>query len=174
MGIQLIMRKRPLTPISKVAVPKEQGWLDLDMAAQVEVTSEAAGYPVEEALLRDGRGWRADNSGPQTIRLLFDRPQTIRLIRAVFREEDVVRTQEFVLRWLPYGVESWVNLVRQQWNFSPPNTIEELEEYKVELFSIAALELSIIPDISLGDARASLQRLQLAVCPQTSSVPLSM
>jgi len=159
------MRKRLLSPIRKTTAVQEQGWLELDRNAVVEVTSEAEGYAVEEALLRDGRGWQADMPGPQAIRLLFDQPQTIHIIRLVFREEEFVRTQEFVLRWLPYGAESWKEIVRQQWNFSPPNTIKECEEYKVELSSAAALELSIKPDISLGKARASLQRLQVAVRP---------
>jgi len=144
---------------------EDRKWLELDLAAQVEVTSEAAGYPVEEALLRDGRGWRADMPGTQTIRLLFDRPQAIHLVRLVFKEEELVRTQEFVLRWLPAGSESWVDLVRQQWNFSPPNTTEECEEFRFELSSATALELSINPDISLGEAHASLHRLQVAVRP---------
>jgi len=157
------MRKRLVSPIRSSAAVRERGWLDLDQAAMVEVTSEADGYPVEEALLRDGRGWRADMPGAQTIRLLFDRPQTIQLIRLVFKEEDFARTQEFVLRWLPYGAGSWKDLVRQQWNFSPPNTIEECEEYRFDLSTAAALELSINPDISLGEAHASLQRLQMAV-----------
>lgn len=144
---------------------EDRKWLELDLAAQVEVTSEAAGYPVEEALLRDGRGWRADMPGTQTIRLLFDRPQAIHLVRLVFKEEELVRTQEFVLRWLPAGSESWVDLVRQQWNFSPPNTTEECEEFRFELSSATALELSINPDISLGESHASLHRLQVAVRP---------
>jgi hypothetical protein len=151
-----------ISPMRATAATQEHGWLELDQAAVVEVTSEAEGYPVEGALLSEGRGWRADMPGTQTIRLLFDRPQTIRLIRVVFKEEDLARTQEFVLRWLPYGAGSWKDVVRQQWNFSPPNAVEECEEYKVQLSSAAALELSIKPDISLGDGRASLHRLQVA------------
>lgn len=141
---------------------QDRDWLELDQAAAVEVTSEADGHPVEGALLSDGRGWRADMPGTQTIRLLFDHPQTIHLIRLVFKEEDFARTQEFVLRWLPSGAGSWKDVVRQQWNFSPPNTVEECEEYKVQLSSATALELSIKPDISLGASRASLYRLQVA------------
>jgi hypothetical protein len=156
------VRKRLISPIRSTAVVRESGWLDLDQAALVEVTSEAEGFPVEEALLGDGRGWRADVSGIQTIRLLFDRPQSIHLVRLVFKEETFPRTQEFVLRWLPSGAGSWEDIVRQQWNFSPPNTIEECEEYKLDLPSAAALELSINPDISSGEARSSLQRLQVA------------
>jgi hypothetical protein len=141
-----------------------RNWLELETAATVEVTSEAEGFPVEGALLSEGqRGWRAATPGTQTIRLLFDHPQTLRTIRLVFKEEESPRTQEFVLRWLPEGSGSWKDIVRQQWNFSPPDTAEECEEYKLELPPAAALELIINPDISHGNVRASLKTLQLSV-----------
>jgi len=157
------MRKRLISPIRSSAAVRGRGWLELDQSAMVEVTPEAEGYPVEEALLRDGRGWRAGMPGTQTIRLLFDQPQTIHLIRLVFKEEAFARTQDFVLRWLPSGAGSWKDIVRQQWNFSPPSAIEECEKYRFNLSTAAALELSIKPDISLGEALVSLRRLQLAV-----------
>jgi hypothetical protein len=52
--------------------------------------------------------------------------------------------------------------VRQQWNFSPPNTIREVEDYRVELSQVTILELVIVPDISRGAARASLKSLRLS------------
>jgi hypothetical protein len=158
------MRKRLIRSVPAPDRQPESGrdWLELGKAASVEVTSEAEGYPVEGALLSDGQqGWRAEAPGTQTIRLLFDHPQTIRIIRLVFREEQSARTQEFVLRWLPYGAGSWKEVARQQWNFSPPNTVQECEEYKFELASAAALELTINPDISQVGTRASLEKLQL-------------
>ena len=104
-------------------------WLDLEQAARVEVSSEAEGYPVEGALLKDVQGgWRASEPGIQTIRLLFDHPQTIRVIRLVFKEKEFTRTQEFVLRWLPQEARDWKDVVRQQWNFSPPVTEDECED----------------------------------------------
>jgi hypothetical protein len=51
--------------------------------------------------------------------------------------------------------------VRQQWNFSPPNSIRELEEYRVELFGVTVLELVIVPDVSRGTIRASFKSLRL-------------
>jgi hypothetical protein len=66
------MRKRLITPISQDAPPHDEGWLDLDDAAVVEVTSEEKEYPVESALVSgEMRGWRAAESGTQTIRLRF-------------------------------------------------------------------------------------------------------
>jgi len=52
--------------------------------------------------------------------------------------------------------------VHQQYNFSPPDTTREVEEYTVNLDRVTAFELSIVPDISGGDVRASLAGLQLA------------
>jgi hypothetical protein len=160
------MRKTSLSPNRNSSAG--QGWLDLEQAGRVEVSSEAEGYPVEGALLEEVQGgWRASEPGVQTIRLLFDHPQTIRVIRLVFKEKDLSRTQEFVLRWLPQGASAWKDIVRQQWNFSPLMTENECEEYKVDLPSAAGLELSIRPDISGGETRASLERLQLRGDPTT-------
>jgi hypothetical protein len=52
--------------------------------------------------------------------------------------------------------------VRQQWNFSPPNTTREIEEYNVQLSDVTALELVIVPDIGRGTARASLKSLRVS------------
>ena len=85
----------------------------------------------------------------------------------VFKEREFARTQEFVLRWLPQGTRDWKDVVRQQWNFSPPVAEDESEEYKVNLPSATGLELSIRPDISGGETRASLESLKLSVRPET-------
>jgi hypothetical protein len=41
------MRKRLITPIPQKASSLDEGWLDLDRLAVVEVTSEEKEYPVE-------------------------------------------------------------------------------------------------------------------------------
>jgi hypothetical protein len=53
-------------------------------------------------------------------------------------------------------------IVRQQWNFSPPNPSREVEEYQFDLSGVTVLELIIVPDISRGSARASLKSLRLS------------
>jgi len=158
------MRKKLISTTCGTDDVPSRDWLDLELAARVEVSSEAEGYPVEGALLKDVRvGWRASGPGNQTIRLSFDHPQIIRVVRLVFREEECERTQEFLLRWLRNGAASWKDIVRQQWNFSPPNTVTECEEYNVELVSAVGLELSVDPDISRSKCVASLERFQLSV-----------
>jgi hypothetical protein len=157
------MRKRFITPILQDTPPPDAGWLNLDRAAVVEVTSEDKEYPVESALVaEETQGWRAADSGAQTIRLIFDEPQRLTRIVLVFEEAQTERTQEFVLRWSPDGGRSFREIVRQQWNFSPPDTVREIEEYRVELSGVKVLELVIVPDISQGMARASLKSLRLS------------
>ena len=157
------MRKRLITPIPQAGTPHDEGWLDLDRGAVVEVTSEEKEYPVEGALVAgEMLGWRAADSGTQTIRLLFDKPQRLTRIALVFEETVTERTQEFVMRWSGDGGRSFREIVRQQWNFSPPNAIREVEEYQVGLSDVTMLELVIVPDISRGSARASLKSLRLS------------
>jgi hypothetical protein len=156
------MRKRLFTP-TPLGIQSHEGWLDLDRAASVEVTSEDKDYGIEAALVPgEAQGWRAANTGTQTIRLLFDHPQRLRRIALVFEETETDRTQEFVLRWSADGGRSFREIVRQQWNFSPPNSIREVEDYRVELSDVTVLELAIVPDLSRGSAHASLKSLSLS------------
>jgi len=131
---------------------------------QIGVTSEEAAHPIESALIpNSGAGWRAADSGKQTVCLLFEVPQRIRRIRLLFDEQiGRGRTQEFVLSWSPGGEQHYREIVRQQYNFSPPSVTTEVEDYIVDLDGVAALELVIIPDISGGLACASLAQLRLA------------
>jgi len=129
----------------------------------VEITSEEKDYPVESAFASgETQGWRAAEPGSQTIRLIFDQPQRLKRISLVFEEKESARTQEFVLRWSSDGGGSFREIVRQQWNFSPPQMIREVEEYQVELSNATVLELIIVPNMSGGSARASLKNLRLA------------
>jgi len=157
------MRKRIITPVQQETASLDQDWLNMEGLAEVEITSEDAGHPIESALL-PGRasGWRAAGPGKQTIRLLFANPQRLRRIRLNFVEPRTERTQEYVLRWSPDGGQSYREIVRQQWNFSPQGATSETEDLHVELSAVTVLELSIIPDISGGNAFASLAQLRLA------------
>jgi hypothetical protein len=156
------MRKRLIASIGAVS-KVDRPWLDVDRAAVVEMTSEEAAHPVEAALVPgDERGWRAAGPGPQTIRLLFDNPQKLQRIWLDFEESEIERTQEFVLRWSVDAGQSYREIVRQQWNFSPPGTVREIEDYAVELSGVTVLELNIVPSRSGSEARASLSALLLS------------
>jgi hypothetical protein len=157
------MRKRLITPTSERIRTRGEDWLDVERAAVVEFTSEDTDHPIEAAFVSgDARGWRAAAPGDQTIRLVFDQPQRLKCISLVFEEDQIPRTQEFVLRWSPDGGTSVREIVRQQWNFSPPDSVREIEEYQVELSSVTVLELDIKPNVGGGVARASLKKLRLS------------
>jgi hypothetical protein len=157
------MRKRIIGHGPGKVAADEDDWLDLERLAQVEITSEDVDHPIESALIPGmGSGWRAAQPGEQTIRLRFDKPLRLKRIRLVFHEDEQARTQEFVLRWSPDGGQAYREIVRQQYNFSPPQATHEIEEYDVDLDGVTALELRIKPDISGGSTRASLEQLSVA------------
>ena len=141
----------------------DKAWLDLESVAQVEVSSEEAQRPIEAALVPgSSSGWRAAGPGQQLVRLIFDKPQNLRLIHLVFDEHEQERLQEYTLRWCSGVGQPYREIVRQQYNFSPPTTTTEVEDYKVNLDSCAELELTIVPDLRGSAAHASIAEFRLA------------
>jgi hypothetical protein len=140
-------------------------WLDLASIARVQLTSEDPAFPVENALSANPElnelGWRAGSPGPQTLTLLFDAPQNIRRVRLHFMEHKIERSQEFVLRYSS-AQETNREIVRQQWAFSPTGSMQEIEDYAVELESVTKLELVIDPDRGRRNSLATLNALRLS------------
>jgi hypothetical protein len=138
-------------------------WLNLEEIARVEVSSEDPRYPIESAFKRgESPGWRASQPGEQTIRLLFDEPKKLGRISLRFSEPQVQRTQQFTLRWANSQTGPFREIVRQQWNFNPRNSTIEVEDYKVDLHQVLALELTIDPDLGKNEAFAALVDWRLA------------
>ncbi|WP_263381311.1 hypothetical protein [Granulicella arctica] len=160
------MRKSIVTPTAVTAVPIGDLWRDLERIARVEMTSEDAAFPIENAIARKSTtGWRASSVGPQVIRLHFDEPQAIKRIQLHFVDRTAERSQEFAV--FANGSDGTMReVVRQQWNFSPSGTTEELEEYALTLAGVTVLELQIDPDRSHNPADsknyASLMSLKIA------------
>jgi len=155
------MRKRIINQGSHAVTPTDQDWLDLKSIAQVEITSEVSAHPIESALTT-GTGWKAAQPGEQTIRVLFDNPLKLKRIYLQFDEDRQERTHEFLLRWSADSGQSYQDIFRQQYTFSPPGTTREVEDYVVNLDGVTVLELRIVPDISGGDAHASLTKLRVS------------
>jgi hypothetical protein len=157
------MRKRIIKRDTGKSSPADQPWLDLELLAQVEVSSEQAQHPIEAALVPSASsGWRAAAPGQQIVRLMFDEPQNLRLIHLVFDEHEQERLQEYTLRWSSGDGQPYREIVRQQYTFSPPTTTTEVEDYKVNLDSCAELELNIVPDLRGSPAHASIAEFRLA------------
>jgi len=157
------MRKRIIASVQQETASPDQDWLNVEGLAEVEITSEDAAHPIESTLLPGlASGWRAAGPGKQTIRLLFAHPQRLQRIWLNFLEPLTERTQEYVLRWSPDGGQTFREIVRQQWNFSPQGATSETEDHRVELSEVTVLELSITPDTSGQSAFASLAQLRIA------------
>jgi len=138
-------------------------WLSLEEIARVEVSSEDPKYSIESAFKHgQSLGWRASQPGEHTIRLLFDEAKDIRRISLRFSEPEVDRTQQFTLRWADSQTGPFREIVRQQWNFNPRNSTTEVEDYKVDLHHVLALELTIDPDLGQNQAFAALTDWRLA------------
>jgi hypothetical protein len=145
--------------------PREDDWIPIEKLARALLTSEDPECPLENALSLspecNEKGWVASEPGPQTITLNFLRPMKIRRIFLRFTEPEVERTQEFSLRYMTQaGIIQ--EIVRQQWNFSPSGSMQEIEDYTVDLDGVTRLELSIDPDLGHERAKATLDAWRVA------------
>jgi hypothetical protein len=147
-----IIKPEGVNPEKKV----QEEWLDLEKSASVEITSEDPDFPIEDALRgHQGPGWRAAERGKQVIRLVLDQPRLLRRIRLEFSETETSRTQEFTLQWSRAG-GPMIEIIRQQWTFSPRGATSEIEDYQVNLDSVSILELTLRPDLTADTAFATL------------------
>jgi hypothetical protein len=157
------MRKKLLTACNPADSPDHQAWLDLSIHATVELTSENPLHPIENAVVAGQAGqWTASSEGRQVIRLCFDKPQRIRRVVLEFIERDCERTQEFAILVGMHSDSKPLELVRQQWNFSPHGSTREFEDYEVDLIGVGTLELQLTPDLGGGPSRATLSRWNVA------------
>ena len=98
------MRKRIIQQDTAGPAVENQRWLDLESLVQVDLTSEDAAHPIESAMKAGvGPGWRAQEPGKQTTRLISDTPHRVSRIQVMFQDDQRERTQEFALRWSPDG-----------------------------------------------------------------------
>jgi hypothetical protein len=158
------MRKTIVGAEDAVKTAVGGAWLDLETIARVEISSEDAASPIEQALgAAATTGWRAAGTGPQVVRIYFDAPQKVRRIQVHVIERVAERSQEFAIFAEMEGGRREV--VRQQFTFSPGGSSEEIEDYSVELDGVTMVELKIDPDRShdpkMSQHYASLQSLRL-------------
>lgn len=154
------MHKQIVAPTSGSASPRNDPWTDLELA-RVRLTSEDPACPIEAALKETpGHGWKAAQPGAQSIWIDFPSPRPIHEIGLQF-EATERRTQEFVLESSNDGGRSYREIVRQQFNFSPESARVEEENYSPHLIGVTGLKLTIVPDISGGEVRATLRALRI-------------
>ena len=143
-------------------ISRHNQWLDLTVLARVEISSEDARHPIEQALqFSDSEGgWRASGPGPQTLALHFDTPQKVRRVLVHFRESEHDRSQEFSLH-VALADGHTQEIVRQQWSFSPGGSTDEQENYLVNLDAVVSLTLHMDPDRGRNRYPATLESLRV-------------
>jgi hypothetical protein len=159
-----MLRKRLLDRVSPER-SRPPGEKDVEALATVSVTSEAPGHPVDNAF-DDRRGpggsrWMAAEPGEQVLIIAFDAPQVIREVSVDVEEREVSRTQELHLALSRDGGETYREVVRQEYNFSPPGTTFESERWQVNGEGTTHVRLVIKPDKGGGPGRATVTTLAL-------------
>ncbi len=154
-----IIKPHPATPDDTT------GEIDIAAVATVLVTSEAPEHPIDHAFDEHrglgGTRWVAGEPGEQMVILAFDAPQTINQILLEVEEPEVSRTQDIHLSFSCDGGRTYRELLRQEYNFSPPGTAFERERWTVSAQGVTHLRLVIKPDKGGKLGRATLTSLVL-------------
>ena len=160
------MRKK-IVGKQEAALPSAPVHEEIDIArvANVLLTSESSEFPIENAFDKQigpgGTRWVASDPGDQVLIFQFDLPQTIHEIVLEAEELEVHRTQEVGLFLSMDGGRSYREVLRQEYNFSPPWTTFEREIWSVPAEGVTHLRIEIKPDKAGKPCRATLTSLAL-------------
>ena len=159
-----MLRKQIINVPPKAQAPMP-GEIDVVAVATVLVTSEDPAHAVDHAFdgLRGpgGSRWIAGETGEQGLILASDAPQTIRQVGLEIEEPEIARTQELHLSASCDGGRTYRELLRQEYNFSPPGTTFEREQWAASIEGVTHLRLVIKPDKGGKPCRATLTSLTL-------------
>jgi hypothetical protein len=160
-----MLRKQIIRP-STATPALMPGEIDIAAVATVLVTSEAPEHPVDFAFDHHrgpgGNRWIAGEPGEQTLILAFDAPQAIRRVALEVEEPEVARTQELQLAVSTDGGRTYREVLRQEYNFSPPGTSFEREDWTLDAVGVTHLRLRIRPDKGSKPCRATITSLALS------------
>jgi hypothetical protein len=158
----MTLRKHLLTA-PPLAMVSPSGSKAIPAIATVCVTSEAADAPIDHAFDQSrglgGSRWVAAVPGEQQLILAFDTPQTIRTISLEVEEPEVSRTQVLHVSVSCDAGQTYQELQRQEYTFSPPGTTFKHEEWEVKVEGVTHLQLVIMPDKGGRPCRATLTSL---------------
>jgi hypothetical protein len=160
------MLRKQVTPKRPVESASFEDEIPVAKVATVQVSSEQGDHPIDNVFDKSrgpgGSRWIANEPGEQTVTLVFDSAQTIRKIAVEVEEVAVSRTQELSVSVSSDGGRTYRQLVRQEFNFSPPGTSFEREVWSVAADAVTHLRLEIKPDKGGRIGRATLTALSLA------------
>ena len=131
--------------------------------ARFEATSEDSRYPIESAFEEDGQGWRAVEVGEQAIRARSSTNHNAskKIDSAPYNPIRNARSSSHCIGQRVHTATPRP-LVREQWNFSPPGSIMQIEEYEVDLHGVRLFQLVVRPEIKRSPAVATLVSWHLA------------
>ena len=159
-----MLRKALLQPrVPHAPIPVQE--ISIPDSATVLVTSEMPDHPID--CICDGQHgpgstrWIADEMGDQTVIVAFDTARTLRKVKLEVEEPDISRTQELALSISRDGGQTYREVLRQEYNFSPPGTTFEREEWRIPAEGVTNLWLWIRPDKGGKECRASITSLAL-------------
>jgi len=151
-----------LPPLINTELPA----LDIPTIATVIITSEEADHPIEHVFdSQRGPGtsrWRAAGPGEQCLIINFDMPQMLHHLMLDIEEPDVTRTQELLISVSSDGGRTYRDVVRQEYNFSPPGTTYEQETWELNTDRVTHLAIRITPDKGSRAGLATLTSVMLA------------
>jgi hypothetical protein len=160
------MLRKQIINVPPSALAPTQGRIDVAAVATVLVTSESPEHPIDHAfddqMGPGGSRWVAGEPGEQTVILAFDAPQVIRRVVLEVEELEVARTQELQVAISDDGGQTYREILRQEYNFSPPGTTFEREDWAVPAAGVTHLRLVIRPDKGGKLGRASITSLALS------------
>jgi hypothetical protein len=152
-----LLKDRPIAPAPR---PGEK---DIAAIATVFVTSETAEHPIDHAFDHHrgpgGSRWLAAEPGEQVLILVFDTPQAMAKLILEVEELEVSRTQELSVAVSCDGGQTYRELLRQEYTFSPPGTTFEHEEWTIAAAGVTHVQLVIKPDKGQTLCRATLTTL---------------
>lgn len=131
-------------------------WLDLDAVADVTVTARG------ERVSRGRSMWSAECPGEQLIEVRFHHPMAVRHLKVMTTEAEQARTQEMTVWVSLHRGERHREVLRQQFNFSPPGATEQVEEYALRFEQVSAIQLRIVPSIDGRPATARVKELRVS------------
>jgi hypothetical protein len=158
------LRKRLLMAPPLVSV-SPSGAKAIAAIATVWVTSEVADAPIDHVFDQHGgpggSRWVAAGPGEQRLILAFDTPQTLHMVSLEVEEPEVSRTQVLHVSISCDGGQTYQELRRQEYTFSPPGTTFEREDWAITVEGATHLQLVITPDKAGSPCRATLTSLAL-------------
>lgn len=158
------LRKEVITLPSPPSKPSKDE-LDIAAVAVVGVTSEDPEHPIDHAFDRSrgpgGSRWIARETGEQTLILTFDAPLAIGRVALEVEEREVARTQDLQLALSTDAGQTYREVLRQEFHFSPTGSTFEREDWEVRADRVTHLRLVIKPDKGSIPCRASITALAL-------------